>query len=96
MNASAAEAYAPTVRKDPTIMLGSALKVCVVFGVSIESVFSDRLWLSLSLPLAKPNNYFRPPALNVGCGTSIFLKILMRTLCLDQLYDPLYSRTLNR
>ena len=68
MNASAAEAYAPTVRKDPTIMSGSAWKVCVVLGVFIDSVFSDCLWLSLSLALAKPNNCFRPPALKEGCG----------------------------
>ena len=62
------EAYAPTIRKDPTIMSGSALKA-----------------------LAKPNNCFRPTALNEGCGKSIFLKILVRSLCLEQLYDPLYS-----
>ena len=37
---------------------GSALKVCVVGGWWwVESEFSDRLWLSFSLALAKPNNY---------------------------------------
>jgi hypothetical protein len=35
------------------ILPGSALKVCVV--VVVESEFSDRLWLSFSLALAKPN-----------------------------------------
>ena len=38
---------------------GSALKVCVVGGGGwwvVESEFSDRLWLSFSLALAKPNN----------------------------------------
>ena len=39
---------------------GSALKVClVVVGGGwwvVESEFSDRLWLSFSLALAKPNN----------------------------------------
>ena len=44
----------------------------MVLGVFIESVFSDRLWLSLSLALAKLNNYFCPPALNEGCGKSVF------------------------
>ena len=35
-----------------------ALKVCVVVVVVVvESKFSDRLWLSFSLALAKPNNY---------------------------------------
>ena len=34
---------------------GSVLKVCVVGG--LESKLSDRLWLSFSLALAKPNNY---------------------------------------
>ena len=35
----------------------SALKVCVGGGwVGVESEFSDRLWLSFSLALAKPNN----------------------------------------
>jgi hypothetical protein len=39
----------------------SVLKVCVVGGgwwwvVVVESEFSDRLWLSFSLALAKPNN----------------------------------------
>jgi hypothetical protein len=43
---------------------GSALKVCVVGGgggwwvVVVESEFSDRLWLSFSLALAKPNNFY--------------------------------------
>ena len=40
---------------------GSALQVCVVVGGwvggwVVESEFSDRLWLSFSLALAKPNN----------------------------------------
>ena len=38
---------------------GSASKVCVVVGGGggwVESEFSDRLWLSFSLSLAKPNN----------------------------------------
>ena len=35
------------------ILPGSALKVCVVV---VESEFSDRLWLSFSLALVKPNN----------------------------------------
>ena len=37
---------------------GSALKVPVVGGwvVVVESKFSDQLWLSFSLALAKPNN----------------------------------------
>ena len=36
---------------------GSALKVCVVGGwCRVESKFSDRIWLSFSLALAKPNN----------------------------------------
>ena len=36
---------------------GSALKVFVVGGGGwvVESEFSDRLWLSISLALAKPN-----------------------------------------
>ena len=35
---------------------GSALTVCVVVVVVVvESEFSDRLWLSFSLALAKPN-----------------------------------------
>jgi hypothetical protein len=35
---------------------GSALKVCVGGGWWwVESEFSDRLWLSFSLALAKPN-----------------------------------------
>ena len=33
----------------------SASKVCLVGG-GLESKFSDRLWLSFSLALAKPNN----------------------------------------
>ena len=33
---------------------GSASKVCVAVVV-VESEFSDRLWLSFSLALAKPN-----------------------------------------
>ena len=41
---------------------GSALKVCVVvvgggWWWVVESEFSDRLWLSFSLALAKLNNY---------------------------------------
>ena len=84
-------ASAPTIRKDPTIIPECAWKVFVVLGVFIESVFSDHLLLSLCLALAKPNNCFRPPALNEGCGKNIFLKILARSLCLDQFYDPLYS-----
>jgi hypothetical protein len=38
-------------------VLGSASKVCVVVGGGwvVESEFSDRLWLSFSLALAKPN-----------------------------------------
>ena len=63
----------------------------VVLGVFIESVFSDRLFLSLCLHLAKLNNCFRPPAFNEGCGKSIFLKILARTLCFDQLYGTLLA-----
>ena len=36
---------------------GSALKVCVVGGGGwVESEFSDHLWLSFRLALAKPNN----------------------------------------
>ena len=38
---------------------GSASKVCVVGGGGgwwVESKFNDRLWLSSSLALAKPNN----------------------------------------
>ena len=36
---------------------GSASKVCVVGGGGwVESEFSDPLWLSFSLALAKPNN----------------------------------------
>ena len=39
---------------------GSALKVCVVVVGGwwwwVESEFSDRLWLSFSLALAKPKN----------------------------------------
>ena len=38
---------------------GSASKVCVVVvggGGWVESEFSDPLWLSFSLALAKPNN----------------------------------------
>ena len=37
---------------------GSASKVCVVDcgGWWVESEFSDRIWLSFSLVLAKPNN----------------------------------------
>ena len=39
-------------------LAGSALKVCVVGGGGwVESEFSDRLWLSLSLALAKPKIY---------------------------------------
>ena len=38
---------------------GSALKVCVLGGGGwvVEIEFSDRLWLSFSLALAKPNNF---------------------------------------
>ena len=37
---------------------GRASKVCVVGGGGwVESKFSDRLWLSLSLALAKPKIY---------------------------------------
>ena len=43
-------------------------------GGGIESEFSDRLWLSLNPAFAKPNNCLRPPALNEGCGKSIFIK----------------------
>jgi hypothetical protein len=35
---------------------GSALKVPVVGGGWLDSEYSDRLWLSLRLALAKPNN----------------------------------------
>ena len=37
------------------ILPGSAFKVCVVVVV-VENEFSDLLWLSFSLALAKPNN----------------------------------------
>jgi hypothetical protein len=37
-------------------MPGSALHFCVVVVVVVESEFSDRLWLSFSLALAKLNN----------------------------------------
>ena len=40
---------------------GSALKVCVVVGGwVVESEFSDCLWLSFSLAMAKPNNKYPP------------------------------------
>ena len=37
---------------------GSVLKVCVGGWVVVESEFSDRLWLSFSLALAKPNKIY--------------------------------------
>ena len=46
---------------------GSALKVCVGDGwvVVVESEFSDRLWLSFSLALSKPNNYSTTQAVSL-------------------------------
>jgi hypothetical protein len=48
-------------KNQPSSLNGSASKVCVVVvggggGGWVESEFSDRLWLSFSLALAKRNN----------------------------------------
>ena len=46
---------------------GSALKVCVGGGDGwVESKFSDRLWLSFSQALAKPNKMILAASM-IGC-----------------------------
>ena len=61
---------------------GCASKVCVGGGWWVESEFSDRLWLSFSLALAKPNKIF--------CLTSKMCKNVSISLC-GVMYSEIYQ-----